>query len=91
MPLTDVQWVLGHAHLSTTQRYLNPVTEDVIAERAGLPRPAGATAARCAAGAGIPGREPADPVRRGRAVTVGEPAGGSAGAGRRGCASAAGW
>jgi integrase len=31
MPLTDVQWVLGHAHLSTTQQYLNPVTEDVIA------------------------------------------------------------
>ena len=31
MPLSDVQWVLGHAHLSTTQRYLNPVTEDVIA------------------------------------------------------------
>jgi len=22
LPLTDVQWVLGHAHLSTTQRYL---------------------------------------------------------------------
>jgi integrase len=31
MPLTDVQWVMGHAHLSTTQQYLNPLTEDVIA------------------------------------------------------------
>jgi site-specific recombinase XerD len=30
VPLTDVQWVLGHAHLSTTQRYLNPLTEEVI-------------------------------------------------------------
>ena len=30
MPLADLQWVMGHAHLSTTQRYLNPVTEDVI-------------------------------------------------------------
>ena len=30
VPLTDVQWVLGHAHLSTTQQYLNPLTEDVI-------------------------------------------------------------
>ena len=26
MPLTDVQWVLGHAHLSTTQRYLNQLS-----------------------------------------------------------------
>lgn len=31
MPLTDVQWVLGHAQLSTTQIYLNPVPADVIA------------------------------------------------------------
>jgi integrase len=31
MPLTDVQWVLGHAHLSTTQIYLSPLPEDVIA------------------------------------------------------------
>ena len=31
VPLTDVGWVLGHTHLSTTQRYLNPLTEDVIA------------------------------------------------------------
>jgi integrase len=31
MPLTDVQWVLGHAHLSTTQLYVSPLAEDVIA------------------------------------------------------------
>ncbi|HLN67754.1 MAG TPA: site-specific integrase, partial [Streptosporangiaceae bacterium] len=23
VPLTDVQWILGHAHLSTTELYLN--------------------------------------------------------------------
>ncbi|MFC0422236.1 hypothetical protein [Glutamicibacter ardleyensis] len=32
MPLTDVLWVLVHAFLSTTQQYLNPVTEEVIAD-----------------------------------------------------------
>jgi site-specific recombinase XerD len=31
MPLSDVQWVLGHAHLSTTQLYLTPVPSEVIA------------------------------------------------------------
>jgi site-specific recombinase XerD len=31
MPLSDVQWVLGHARLTTTQIYLNPVPEEVIA------------------------------------------------------------
>jgi integrase len=30
MPLTDVQWVLGHAHLSTTQLYLTPTRDEVI-------------------------------------------------------------
>jgi site-specific recombinase XerC len=30
MPLADLQWVMGHAHLSTTQRYLNPLAGDVI-------------------------------------------------------------
>jgi integrase len=50
MPLTDVQWVLGHAQLSTTQLYLTPLTEDVIAgvlahharrtgQEAGVPAP----------------------------------------------------
>lgn len=31
MPLTDVQWVLGHAQLSTTQIYLNPMPAEVFA------------------------------------------------------------
>lgn len=31
MPLTDVQWVLGHAQLTTTQLYLAAPDEDVIA------------------------------------------------------------
>jgi site-specific recombinase XerD len=31
VPLADVQWVLGHAQLSTTQIYLNPLPADVIA------------------------------------------------------------
>ncbi len=31
MVLTDVQWVLGHAHLSTTQLYVTAPAEDVIA------------------------------------------------------------
>jgi len=26
-----VQWVLGHVHLSTTQIYVSPVPEDVVA------------------------------------------------------------
>jgi len=30
VPLADLQWVMGHAHLSTTQRYLNPLPGDVI-------------------------------------------------------------
>jgi site-specific recombinase XerD len=30
LPLTDVQWVLGHARLTTTQLYLTPRREDVI-------------------------------------------------------------
>jgi site-specific recombinase XerD len=33
MALTDVQWVLNHAHLSTTERYTAPTKEQVI-ERA---------------------------------------------------------
>lgn len=44
VPLTDVQWILGHAQLTTTQIYTTPTSEDVIesvlahhARRAGGP------------------------------------------------------
>ena len=30
MRLTDVQWILGHAHLSTTELYLNTTPQDAI-------------------------------------------------------------
>ncbi len=46
MPITDVQWVLGHALLSTTQIYVVPTAEDVIQatlahhRRRAEPRPA---------------------------------------------------
>ena len=31
LPLADVQWVMGHAHLSTTQIYLNPSVDEAVA------------------------------------------------------------
>jgi integrase len=49
MPLSDVQWVLGHARLTTTQIYLNPVPEEVIASVVGY-------YSRQAAAADDPGR-----------------------------------
>ena len=30
--LADVQWVLGHAHMSTTELYLNTTPQDAIAD-----------------------------------------------------------
>ena len=61
LPLTDVQFVLGHAQLTTTQIYLTPRKEDVIrrvlahhAEQS----PTGRRAGRCpTAGARLPARE----------------------------------
>jgi site-specific recombinase XerD len=31
LPLADVQWVMGHAHLTTTQLYLNPSVDEAVA------------------------------------------------------------
>jgi site-specific recombinase XerC len=45
LPITDVQWILGHAHLSTTQIYITPAAADVVADvlahyrRRAAPRP----------------------------------------------------
>jgi integrase len=44
MPITDVQWVLGHASLATTQLYTTPTAADVIEavlnhHRRGRPQP----------------------------------------------------
>jgi len=30
LSLTDVQWVLGHAHLPTTQLYVTPTQDEVV-------------------------------------------------------------
>lgn len=32
LSLADVQWVLGHAHLSTTEIYTSPTPDEVIAQ-----------------------------------------------------------
>jgi len=46
VPLTDVQWILGHAHLSATELYLNTTPQDAIGDvLAHYQRRAGAAAA----------------------------------------------
>lgn len=46
LALTDVQWVLGHAHLTTTEIYTRPTEDQVVArvlehhQHRAVPRPA---------------------------------------------------
>ncbi|MGW4895841.1 tyrosine-type recombinase/integrase [Kitasatospora sp. NPDC004240] len=32
LSITDVQWVLGHLHVATTEQYLEPAQEEVVAQ-----------------------------------------------------------
>ena len=70
MPLTDVQWVLGHGHLSTTQRYLSPVTEEVIAGVLAFHARQRDRDPAAPAAQGIPAGELAYLVRRGQPVVT---------------------
>ena len=72
VPISDVQWVLGHHSLATTQIYVVPTAEDVIEStlshhrrRAG-PKPASTSGAD----ARLPAREPGRAVREGPLVTA---------------------
>ena len=77
MPLTDVQWVLGHAHLSTTQLYL-PDPGGGRHRRGGRPPcPSAQTAAARAGRWSGRGRVPARVAER--AVRAGAKMSGSAG------------
>ena len=72
LPLTDVQFVLGHAQLTTTQIYLTPRKEDVI--RRMLAHHAEQARQAAAAGGGrpstgLPARDAGCAVRDGRVVT----------------------
>ena len=64
VPLTDVQWVLGHAHLTTTQRYLHPLEADVIETMLAFyakrpePRPASAEGYRAESLEALFGKDP---------------------------------
>jgi integrase len=53
LPLTDVQWVLGHAHLTTTQLYLNTSMDEAVQQLR-------AHHARLAGGMAIPPAPPAE-------------------------------
>ena len=72
MPITDVQWVLGHVHLSTTQIYVTPTAGGRHRERRRPSPPPGGEAVRPSAGrAGLPGRVAGRAVREARVTAPG--------------------
>ena len=76
VPITDVQWVLGHASLATTQIYVVPTAEDVIASTLAHYRRQAEPKAGLASGTGarLPPGEPGRAVREGPLVTAAAPA-----------------
>ena len=70
MPLTDVQWVLGPRPPVHHPALPEPGDRGRDRRGAGVSRPAPRPRSGDAASAGVPRREPADPLRRGRVVTA---------------------
>ena len=87
LPLTDVQSVLGHAQLTTTQIYLTPRHGGRDPPGAGPSRRAapGRQRAAAPARAGLPARDAGGAVRDGALVTAGAGARAAACQRRRGC------
>ena len=52
LTLADVQWVLGHAHITTTEIYTAPAPDEVISPRPGPPRAAAHPAGHASGPAG---------------------------------------
>ena len=66
LTLADVQWVLGHAHITTTEIYTAPTPDEVIAHVLAHHERQADTAGQASrtAGARLPTRGAGDVVRR---------------------------
>ena len=72
LTLSDVQWVMGHAHLTTTELYLTPTKDEVVAGGAGSSRarpPTRRTPVPATAGAGLRPAVAERAVRQGAVTT----------------------